>query len=84
VELIMADGDMVMVRGRFSSHDQPAPWMVVDTIRMEDGLLKKHWDVVEDETSREASVSGLPMFCDASRRIADGLTVIADATSVVR
>ena len=64
LELIMADGDMVMVRGRFSGHDQPAPWIVVDTIRMEDGLLKEHWDVVEDETSREASVSGLPMFGD--------------------
>ena len=64
LELIMADGDMVMVRGRFSGHGLPAPWIVVDTIRMEGGLLKEHWDVVEDETSREASVSGLPMFGD--------------------
>ena len=65
LELIMADGDMVMVRGRFSGHGQPAPWIVVDTIRMEGGLLKEHWDVVEDEASREASVSGLPMFGDS-------------------
>jgi predicted SnoaL-like aldol condensation-catalyzing enzyme len=62
--LIMADGDMVIVRGRFSGHGLPAPWIVVDTIRMEGGLLKEHWDVVEDEASREASVSGLPMFGD--------------------
>jgi predicted SnoaL-like aldol condensation-catalyzing enzyme len=42
LELIMADGDMVMVRGRFSGHGLPAPWIVVDTIRMEGGLLKEH------------------------------------------
>ena len=65
LELIVADGDMVMVRGRFSGHGLPAPWIVVDTIRMEGGLLKEHWDVVEDEASREASVSGLPMFGDS-------------------
>jgi predicted SnoaL-like aldol condensation-catalyzing enzyme len=65
LELIMADGDMVIVRGRFSGHGLPAPWIVVDTIRMEGGLLKEHWDVVEDEASREASVSGLPMFGDS-------------------
>ena len=65
LELIMADGDMVIVRGRFSGHGLPAPWIVVDTIRMEGGLLKEHWDVIEDEASREASVSGLPMFGDS-------------------
>ena len=65
LELIMADGDMVMVRGRFSGHGQPAPWIVVDTIRMEGGLLKEHWDVVENEATREASASGLPMFGDS-------------------
>ena len=65
LELVMADGDMVIVRGRFSGHGLPAPWIVVDTIRMEGGLLKEHWDVIEDEASREASVSGLPMFGDS-------------------
>lgn len=64
LELIMADGDIVMVRGRFSGHGLPAPWIVVDTIRMEGGLLKEHWDVVDDEASRDASASGLPMFGD--------------------
>ncbi len=64
-ELIMADGDMVLLRGRFTGHGLPAPWIVMDTVRMEDGLLKEHWDVVEDEVSREASASGLPMFGDS-------------------
>jgi predicted SnoaL-like aldol condensation-catalyzing enzyme len=63
-ELVMAEGDLVMVRGRFSGHGQPAPWIVVDTVRVRDGVLVEHWDVVEDEVSREDSVSGLPMFGD--------------------
>ena len=63
-EMIMAEGDMVMLRGRFSGHGQPAPWIVVDTVRVRDGKLVEHWDVIEDEASREASVSGLPMFGD--------------------
>lgn len=65
LELIMADGDMVMVRGRYSGQGLPAPWIVVDTIRMEGGLLKEHWDVIEDEASRDATASGLPMFGDS-------------------
>ena len=65
VELIMADGDTVLVRGRFSGHGFPSPWIVVDTVRVENGLLKEHWDVVEDEATLENSVSGLPMWGDA-------------------
>jgi predicted SnoaL-like aldol condensation-catalyzing enzyme len=63
-QLIMAEGDTVMVRGRFSGHGLPSPWIVADFVRVEDGLLKEHWDIVEDEVSREASVSGLPMYGD--------------------
>jgi predicted SnoaL-like aldol condensation-catalyzing enzyme len=64
LELVMAEGDMVMLRGRFSGHGLPAPWIVVDTVRVRGGVLVEHWDVIEDEVSREASVSGLPMFGD--------------------
>ena len=39
-----------------------AYWIVVDIVRLEKGLLAEHWDVVEDEATRETSVSGLPMF----------------------
>jgi predicted SnoaL-like aldol condensation-catalyzing enzyme len=64
VDFSMAEGDMVMIRGRFTGHGQPAPWIAVDFVRMEDGLLREHWDVIEDEVSHENSVSGLPMFKD--------------------
>lgn len=63
-ELIMAEGDMVMVHGRFSGHGQPAPWIVADFLRIEDGILAEHWDVIEAEASRKESLSGLPMYGD--------------------
>ncbi|MFG2915633.1 nuclear transport factor 2 family protein [Kitasatospora sp. NPDC048298] len=62
--LIMAEGNMVMVHGRFSGHGQPAPWIAADLLRMEDGILAEHWDVIEEEASRNQSLSGLPMFGD--------------------
>jgi predicted SnoaL-like aldol condensation-catalyzing enzyme len=60
--LILAEGDMLMLHGRFSGIGQPANWIVLDVVRVEDGRLAEHWDVVEDEATRETSVSGLPMF----------------------
>jgi predicted SnoaL-like aldol condensation-catalyzing enzyme len=60
--LILAEGDMLMLHGRFSGIGQPANWIVLDIVRIEGGRLAEHWDVVEDEATREVSVSGLPMF----------------------
>ena len=62
--LNMAEGDMVMLHGRFSGIGLPANWIVVDIVRIENGLLAEHWDVIQDEATREKSASGLPMFGD--------------------
>jgi predicted SnoaL-like aldol condensation-catalyzing enzyme len=62
--LIVAHGDYVMLHGRFSNVGQPADWIVADIVRIENGLLAEHWDVIQDEASREDSKSGLPMFGD--------------------
>ncbi len=56
-----------MLHGRFSGHGLPKPWIVLDIVRMEDGRLAEHWDVIEDEVSRDESVSGLPMFGESFR-----------------
>jgi predicted SnoaL-like aldol condensation-catalyzing enzyme len=61
---IVADGDFVIVHGRFSRL-QPVNWIAADILRIEDGLLVEHWDVIQDEATREQSKSGLPMFGDA-------------------
>jgi len=60
--LILAEGDWVMVHGRFSGNGREAAWIAVDILRIEDGLLAEHWDVLQDEATLASSVSGLPMF----------------------
>ena len=60
--LAIANGDYVMLHGRFSNIGQPADWIVADVVRIEDGRLAEHWDVIQDEATRDESVSGLPMF----------------------
>jgi predicted SnoaL-like aldol condensation-catalyzing enzyme len=62
--LIVANGDYVMLHGRFSNVGQSADWIVADIVRLEDGLLAEHWDVIQDEATGGESKSGLPMFGD--------------------
>src|SRR5689334_9805522 len=62
--MIVADGDFAIVHGRFSGFGRPANWIAADILRIKDGILVEHWDVIQDEASREQSKSGLPMFGD--------------------
>jgi predicted SnoaL-like aldol condensation-catalyzing enzyme len=62
--LILAEGDYVMLHGRFSGHGRPRAWIAADILRMENGRLAEHWDVLQDEASAAESKSGLPMFGD--------------------
>lgn len=61
---IVAEGEFVIVHGRFSGFGQPVNWIAADILRVKDGILVEHWDVIEDEASRRESKSGLPMFGD--------------------
>jgi predicted SnoaL-like aldol condensation-catalyzing enzyme len=63
--VIVADGDFVIVHGRFSGFGAPANWIVADILRIEDGALAEHWDVIQDEATRDQSKSGSPMFGDS-------------------
>jgi predicted SnoaL-like aldol condensation-catalyzing enzyme len=58
---IVADGDFVIVHGRFSGF-QPVNWIAADILRIKDGVLLEHWDVIQDEATKAESKSGLPMF----------------------
>jgi predicted SnoaL-like aldol condensation-catalyzing enzyme len=60
--MILAGGDHVMVHGRFSGHGRARNWIAVDIVRIADGVLAEHWDVLQDEASHFDSKSGLPMF----------------------
>ena len=59
---IVADGDFVIVHGRFSGFGLPVNWIAADILRLENGFLVEHWDVIQDEATEEQSKSKAPMF----------------------
>src|SRR3981081_1865051 len=61
---IVAEGNFVIVHGRFSDFGLPVNWIAADIVRIKDGVLVEHWDVIQDEATQEQSKSGLPMFGD--------------------
>ena len=60
--VIVAEGDYIILHGRYSNLGLPVNWVVADIVRMQDGILVEHWDVIQDEATREQSKSGNPMF----------------------
>ena len=63
-QLIVAEGDYVIVHGRFTGYGRPVAWIAADIVRVENGRLAEHWDVLQDEATKAQSKSGLPMFGD--------------------
>jgi predicted SnoaL-like aldol condensation-catalyzing enzyme len=55
---IVAEGNVVIVHGRFSGFGLPVNWIAADIVRIKDGVLVEHWDVIEDEATQEQSKSG--------------------------
>jgi predicted SnoaL-like aldol condensation-catalyzing enzyme len=60
--VVVAEGDFVIVHGRFSGNGRPKNWIAADILRVINGVLVEHWDVLQDEASEKESKSGLPMF----------------------
>src|SRR3954465_7907149 len=60
--VILADEHFVIVHGRFSEHGRSRSWIAADIVRVADGMLAEHWDVLQDEATEAESESGLPMF----------------------
>jgi predicted SnoaL-like aldol condensation-catalyzing enzyme len=63
--VIVAEGDFVIIHGRFSGLGRPRSWIAADVVRIADDVLAEHWDVLQDEATRAESKSGLPMFGDS-------------------
>ena len=63
--VIVAEGNFVIIHGRFSGTGRPRNWIAADVVRIADGMLAEHWDVLQDEATRAESKSGLPMFGDS-------------------
>jgi predicted SnoaL-like aldol condensation-catalyzing enzyme len=75
---IVAEEDFVIVHGRFSGFGTPVNWIAADIVRIQNGILAEHWDVIQDEATEEQSKSGAPMFgstfpnCAGKRTNLDG------------
>src|ERR1700687_6377541 len=48
---IVAEGDFVIVHGRFSGFGAPLNWIAADILRVQNGILVEHWDVIQDEAT---------------------------------
>ena len=59
---IIGEGNFVIVHGRFSGFGALVNWIAADILRIENGLLVEHWDVIQDEATEEQSKSKAPMF----------------------
>jgi predicted SnoaL-like aldol condensation-catalyzing enzyme len=63
--VIVAQGEWVIVHGRFSKFGLPVNWIAADILRVKEGILLEHWDVIQDEATEEQSKSKAPMFGDS-------------------
>ena len=59
--MAVADGDLVMVHGRYTGWG-PKPMIAVDIFRVEDGKVVEHWDVMQEEVAAADTASGNAMF----------------------
>lgn len=59
--MVVAQGDLVMVHGRYTGWG-PKPMIAVDIFRVAKGKLAEHWDVLQEEVPAASSANGNPMF----------------------
>ena len=59
--MAVADGDLVMVHGRYTGWG-PKPMVAVDIFRVENGKVVEHWDVMQEEVPAAGTASGNAMF----------------------
>ena len=64
---IVAEEDFVILHGRFSGFGLPVNWIAADILRVKNGILVEHWDVIQDEATEEQSKSKRPMLAIHSR-----------------
>jgi predicted SnoaL-like aldol condensation-catalyzing enzyme len=58
---IVAEGDLVMVHGRYSGGGRKT-FIAVDIFRFEGDRVVEHWDVLQEEVPAEKTVTGNAMF----------------------
>jgi len=73
--VVAAEGDYVLLHGRFTNTARSRAWVAGDVIRVDSGVIVEHWDTLQDEVTKEESTSGLPMFGDRFPTAQPELTV---------
>lgn len=58
---ITENEDIVMIHGRFSNWNGKN-YIAVDIFKVKDGKLSEHWDVLQEETAAEKTITGSSMF----------------------
>ena len=61
-DMVIAKDDFVWVHSRYTHSASPAALIAMDILRIENGKLVEHWDVLQDEATRSESAGGYPMF----------------------
>jgi len=70
-----AEGDYVLLHGRFTNNGRSRAWIAGDVTRVSNGVIVEHWDTLQDEVTKEESTSRLPMFGDSFATAQPELTV---------
>src|ERR1700722_8791868 len=65
--VILAEGDYVIVHGRFPNIGSPVNWIAADDVRLKDWILVEHWDVIQDEATEQQSKAGIRCSVARSR-----------------
>jgi predicted SnoaL-like aldol condensation-catalyzing enzyme len=60
--MILSKMNRLNIKGVLATLSQKI--LLFDILRIKDGILVEHWDVIQDEATQEQSKSGLPMFGD--------------------
>lgn len=63
-DMVAANGDFVWVHSRYTNSVTPTALIAADILRIQDGKLVEHWDVLQNEATRSESAGGYPMFGD--------------------
>jgi predicted SnoaL-like aldol condensation-catalyzing enzyme len=63
--LILTESDYGIVHDRFSNIGSPMNWIAADVVRLKNGILVEHWDVIQDEATEQQSKRRNPMFGDS-------------------
>ena len=61
IGMVVAEGDLVMVHGRYVGWG-PQPLVAVDIFKVKNGKVVEHWDVMQEEVPAKNTASGNGMF----------------------